>query len=279
MAATTASTAPLTMKLLVESSPLRRRVVFAEAGKDTVDFLFSLLAMPAGTAVKLLGKDSIAGCTGNLYSSAEKLDDAYVHPNAANKDAILCATVPYSPAATAPSSCLLYRLPEPPAPPPAPIPKRIFNCGRSYWNSGCGRYVTEVSGTRCPSCGNSMTSVTNNVGSPAPVVPAPVPPKKGFVQGGTVTYTVTDDLVITPMSSLSGIALLNASAVRDLGALQERTVQIGYKEGLEILKASQQSKTVLTDVFVGGKTPPHPSMNTTTWLCSSSGRESLPWSS
>ncbi|CAN6352098.1 unnamed protein product [Urochloa humidicola] len=192
MAATTASTAPLTMKLLVESSPLRRRVVFAEAGKDTVDFLFSLLAMPAGTAVKLLGKDSIAGCTGNLYSSAEKLDDAYVHPNAANKDAILCATVPYSPAATAPSSCLLYRLPEPPAPPPAPIPKRLFNCGRSYYYSGCGRYVTE---------------------------------------------------------------------------------------GLEILKASQQSKTVLTDVFVGGKTPPHPSMNTTTWLCSSSGRESLPWSS
>ncbi|CAN6334523.1 unnamed protein product [Urochloa humidicola] len=276
MAATTASTA-LTMKLLVESSPLRRRVVFAEAGKDTVDFLFSLLAMPAGTAVTLLGKESIVGCTGNLYGSAEKLDDAYVHPNAANKDAILCATVPYSPAATAPNSCLLYRLPEPPAPPPAPIPKRLFNCGRSYYNSSCGRYVTEVSGTRCPSCGYSMTSDTNNVGSPAPVAPAPVPPKKGFVQGGTVTYTVTDDLVITPMSSLSGIALLNSCAVRDLGALQEKTVQIGYKEGLEILKASQQSKTVLTDVFLGGKTP-HPSMNTT-WFSSSSGRESLPWRS
>ncbi|CAL4983510.1 unnamed protein product [Urochloa decumbens] len=248
MAATTASTA-LTMKLLVESSPLRRRVVFAEAGKDTVDFLFSLLATPAGTAaVKLLGKESFVGCTANLYGSAKKLDDAYVHPNAANKDAILCATVPYSPAATAPNSCLLYRLVEPPALPPDPILKRIFNWGRSYWNSSCRRYVTEVSGTRCASCGTSMTSDTNNVGSPAPV-----PPKKGFVQGRTVTYTVTDDLVITPMSSLSSIALLNACAVRDLGSLQERTVQIGYKEGLEILKASQQSKTVLTDVFLSGK--------------------------
>ncbi|CAO2149623.1 unnamed protein product [Urochloa humidicola] len=247
MAATTASTA-LTMKLLVESSPLRQRVVFAEAGKDTVDFLFSLLATPAGTAVKLLGKESFVGCTANLYVSAEKLDDAYDHPNTANKDAILCATVPYSPAATAPNSCLLYRLVEPPAPPPSPILKRLFNWGRSYWNSSCSRYVTEVSGTRCASCGTSMTSDTNNVGSPAPV-----PPKKGFVQGRTVTYTVTDDLVITPMSSLSSIALLNACAVRDFGSLQERTVQIGYKEGLEILKASQQSKTVLTDVFLSGK--------------------------
>ncbi|CAN6381701.1 unnamed protein product [Urochloa humidicola] len=239
-AATTASTV-LTMKLLVVSSPLRRRVVFAEAGKDTVDFLFSLLATPAGTAVKLLGKESIVGCTGNLYGSAEKLD---VHPNTANKDAILRATtVPYSPAATAPN-----RLVEPPASPLDPILKRLFNWGRSYWYSSFGRHVTEVSGTRYPSCGTSMISDTDNVGPPAPV-----PPKKGFVQGRTVTYTVTDDLVITPMSSLSSIALLNACAVRDLGSLQERTVQIGYKEGLEILKASQQSKTVLTDVFLSGE--------------------------
>ena len=47
---------------------------------------------------------------------------------------------------------------------------------------------------------------------------------------GAVTYTVTDDLVISPMSNVSSIAMLNAFAVRDLGALQERTVHIGYKE-------------------------------------------------
>ena len=52
---------------------------------------------------------------------------------------------------------------------------------------------------------------------------------KGFVQG-VVTYTVMDDLKVAPMSTISGITLLNAFAVRDLGDLQEKTVQLGYNE-------------------------------------------------
>ena len=228
----TPSTTALTMKLLVESSPLRRRVVFAEAGKDTVDFLFSLLAMPAGTTVKLLGKESMAGCMGNLYGSAERLDDAYVHPGPPGiKDDVLCAT-PLCPAAAGPSSCLLFRVPPAPTPAPAPAPKRFYVCPNATSSySNCGGYVTEVQGTRCPSCGNSMTKDTNFVGSPPekPPVPPAEPARRGFVKGA-VTYTVTDDLVISPMSNVSSIALLNACAVRDLGALQERTVHIGYKE-------------------------------------------------
>ncbi|RLN27532.1 hypothetical protein C2845_PM05G22290 [Panicum miliaceum] len=281
MAATSAGTTPstvLTMKLFVDSSPLRRRVVFAEAGKDTVDFLFSLLDMPAGTAVKLLGKESMAGCMGNLYGSAEKLDDAYVHPGAANKDAVLCATVPTSPVAAGPNSSLLFRLP--PEPTLAPAPRRLFVCGSNYAN--CRGYVTEVRGTRCPNCSNLITADAKLVGSP-PEPPPPVPAReatrRGFVQGGAVTYTVTDDLVISPMSNVSSIALLNACAVRDLGALQERTVQIGYKEGLEILRASLQSKTVLTDVFPGKKPPSSMNNGRSTTPSLSSGRrhESLTW--
>lgn len=77
---------------------------------------------------------------------------------------------------------------------------------------------------------------------------------EGFVQG-IVTYTVTDNLAVTPMSAISSIELLNTFGVRDLGALQHKTVQIGHKEGLAIVKASLQSKTVLTDVFLGKKAP------------------------
>lgn len=228
----TPSTTALTMKLLVESSPLRQRVVFAEAGKDTVDFLFSLLAMPAGTAVKLLGKESMAGCMGNLYGSAERLDDGYVHPGPpGSKDDVLCATVPLCPVAAGPNSCLLFRVPPEPKPAPAPAPKRFYVCTNTYYNSNCGGYVTEVQGARCPSCGNLMNKDTRFVGSPPePEKPPAEPARRGFVMGGAVTYTVTDDLVISPMSNVSSIALLNACAVRDLGALQERTVRIGYKE-------------------------------------------------
>ncbi|XP_062232523.1 uncharacterized protein LOC133929763 [Phragmites australis] len=249
-AATTTPSNTLTMKLLVDSRPLRQRVVFAEAGKDTVDFLFSLLSVPAGTSVKLLGKESMVGCTGNLYSSAERLEDPYVQPDAA-KDDILCAAMMPPPAAARPNSWV-FPLPEPAPAAPAPAPKKFFNCFYSYYYSGCSRYVAEVSGTRCPSCSNQMSRDANLIGSPSPVAK---PERKGFVQGGMVVYTVTDDLVISPMSNVSTIALLNACGVRDFGTLQERTVQIGYKEGLEILKASLQSKTVLTDVFLGKKPP------------------------
>ncbi|GJN05778.1 hypothetical protein PR202_ga23442 [Eleusine coracana subsp. coracana] len=78
---------------------------------------------------------------------------------------------------------------------------------------------------------------------------------KGFVQG-IVTYTVLDNLTISPMSAISSITLLNTFAVKDLGDLQEKNVLLGYKEGLAILKASLQSQTVLTDVFLGNRKSP-----------------------
>ncbi|GJM88319.1 hypothetical protein PR202_ga04369 [Eleusine coracana subsp. coracana] len=190
------------------------------------------------------------GSMGNLYSSAEKLADGpYAHPGAA-RNAVLCAAMP-SPAAVAagPNSWLL-RSPEPQPPVRAP-PKKFFNCSNS-WGS-CRGYVTEVRGSRCPNCNNQMVTEAKVVGSPQPV--AAGEGAAGFVQGGMATYTVTDDLVISPMSNVSTIALLNACAVRDFGSLQERTVHIGYKEGLEILRASLQSKTVLTDVFLGKNNP------------------------
>ncbi|XP_037419142.1 uncharacterized protein LOC119283885 [Triticum dicoccoides] len=281
-AATTGSA--LSMKLLVDTKA--QRVLFAEASKDVVDFLFSLLALPVGTAVKLLGKDSMVGCVGNLYGSVEKLDGTYVQPGAA-KDALLHPVVLCPGAAGtnmlipsgAPCSCreppaewsLLGKKQQhadgraecwtPPALPswwPAVVdglpeatsggqPKALYKCSRCN-NS----FVSETSSTNCPSCGYKMTTalrfVSGSWGQTAQAA-AGVVCGKGFVQG-IVTYTVMDDLSVNPMSSISSIALLNAFAVKDLGALQEKTVQLGYKEGLAILRASLQSKTVLTDVFL-----------------------------
>uniref|UniRef100_M8BNM8 DUF674 domain-containing protein n=1 Tax=Aegilops tauschii TaxID=37682 RepID=M8BNM8_AEGTA len=154
------------MKLLVDTQA--RRVLFAEASKDAVDFLFSLLALPVGTAVKLLGKESMVGCVGSLYGSVEKLDGTYVQPGAA-KDALLHPSV-LSPAMTTP--------------------------------------LTVV-----PSAGSEGPVAETAVGMSG----------KGFAQG-IVTYTVMDDLTVTPMSSISSITLLNTFAVRDLSALQEKTV-------------------------------------------------------
>nr|CAB3476232.1 unnamed protein product [Digitaria exilis] len=83
------------MKLLIDTKS--QRVLYAEASKDVVDFLFSLLALPVATAVELLGKESMVGSVGNVYASVESLDDAYVQPGA-DKDKLLRTTAMLSPA-------------------------------------------------------------------------------------------------------------------------------------------------------------------------------------
>lgn len=241
--ATTATIASLSMKLLIDRKA--QRVLFAEASKEVVDFLFSLLALPVATAVKLVGKDAMVGCVGNLYASVDKLDSTYVQAGAA-KDAILNPTV-VSPAATANSS--LLRLPE------KSFVQTFYRCAYTGYTN-CRDYITDEQGKACPIGRNSMTTVANYLPSSGASGSGQVVAQsaaKGFVQG-IVTYTVVDDLTVTPMSTISGITLLSTFAVKDLGDLQETTVQLGYNEGLAILKASLQSKTVLTDVFLQGNT-------------------------
>lgn len=106
------------MKLLIDTEA--NCVLFAEADKDVVDFLFSLLALPVATIVKMLGKSSMSGSFGNLYGSVEKLDYTYVQPHVEKRD-ILSPTVVPSAASTRRSSLLL----------PAPSseqPKSFFRC-------------------------------------------------------------------------------------------------------------------------------------------------------
>jgi hypothetical protein len=47
------------MKLLVDTKA--QRVVYAEAGKEVIDFLFSLLALPLSAVTKLLATSARAG--------------------------------------------------------------------------------------------------------------------------------------------------------------------------------------------------------------------------
>ncbi|KAI4987151.1 hypothetical protein ZWY2020_019951 [Hordeum vulgare] len=106
--AAAATTTALSMKLLIETKA--RRVLFAEASKVVVDFLFSLLALPVGTAVKLLGNDAMVGCVGSLYGSVERLDGttqpsppgrchppSVLSPTASSKSSLLGFPAPPSP--------------------------------------------------------------------------------------------------------------------------------------------------------------------------------------
>ncbi|GLT88973.1 hypothetical protein SLE2022_069790 [Rubroshorea leprosula] len=65
---------------------------------------------------------------------------------------------------------------------------------------------------------------------------------------------IMDNLEVRPISTISGITImLNPFNVKDVGALEEKVVDVGMDQGVELPKMSLQTKTVLTEVFLGKK--------------------------
>ncbi|XP_056168986.1 uncharacterized protein LOC115682197 [Syzygium oleosum] len=234
------------LKLLVHKN--NRKVVFAEGGKDFVDFLFHILTLPVGTVIGLLEKTGMVGSLGNLYSSVKKLDDVYIESS--KKDILL---KPKAPASLSENQFIL-----PESSFLDSTPKTYYRCSsRSYTN--CSNYVAEDRSAICPQCRNSMNQTFTFVASPPAGKPSAAASsaaesdgKGGFVQG-VVTYMVMDDLVVMPMLAISSIALLNKFNMKQIGHLEEKVVSLGIDEGIRLLKASFHSKKVLTDVFLDEK--------------------------
>ncbi|KAJ9160042.1 hypothetical protein P3X46_025481 [Hevea brasiliensis] len=223
----------VSLKLLIDKKA--NRVLFAEAGKDFVDFLFALLSLPVGAIIRLLKKPAMVGCIGNLHESLENLDEAYMQPYQ-SKDSLLKPTVPLSQLANMP-----LLLPDTDHLQPG-ARRKVYGCSNHHH-----RCVTDRKDAPCSYCNAPMTFEPrfivindNNTASGS---------EGGFVKG-LVTYMVTDDLSVSPMSMISGVALLNKFSVNGFSALNEKTVQFGIDEGLELLKASLQSKAALTTVFL-----------------------------
>ncbi|KAF5946828.1 hypothetical protein HYC85_017056 [Camellia sinensis] len=118
-------------------------------------------------------------------------------------------------------------------------------CGR------CDRYIADEPRAICPNCkytmSTEMTWVKPNVDNNASSSEG-----GGYVKG-VVTYMIKDDLVVTPMSTISGIAMLNKCNITNISALEEKVVTFGMGEGLKLLKAALVSEEVLTSIFLDEK--------------------------
>ncbi|KAK2405607.1 hypothetical protein QL285_054826 [Trifolium repens] len=238
MASSTSSsttTNKVTLKLLIDTK--NEKVLFAEASKAVIDFLFNLLRLPVGTVVKLLNKNGMVGSLGNLYHSVENLADNYMEQDQA-KDVLLN---PRAPVSSSEISGLLPANNE--------DANNIGAGGNLFYRCSynCSYDVTCDNATRCSRCLRAMTSQVNYVGKK--VVEENLSVQKGFVKD-VVTFMVMDDLVVQPMSTISSITLLNKFNIKEVGSLQEKVVEMGMDEGIKLLKASLQSKTVLTSVFI-----------------------------
>lgn len=229
---TTSEETKLSMKLLIDTTA--RKVLFAEAEKDCVDFLFHILSLPVGTVTRLLKeKEMKCGCLPNLYESVENLNDKYIQSNQC-KDILLKPKSSVGNISSVPFLLLND----------VPTPERSFYCCSS---NICHFTVSDDPSALCPTCCYSMSSKLTYVAPP--VSKEAEAATRGFVKD-VMTYMVTDDLVVKPMSTISSIALLNKFSVRDIAVLQEEVVSFGMEEALELLKASFESKTVLTSVFM-----------------------------
>ncbi|XP_020233433.1 uncharacterized protein LOC109813618 [Cajanus cajan] len=227
------SSTKLSVKLLIDSK--RQKVLFAEASKEVTDFLFNLLRLPLSTVIRLLSKDGMVGCLGNLYQSVENLSDTYMQPNQC-KDVLLKTRAPV----------ISALLPSKNDCDDDNLETSFYTCPNNGNYNNCGYNVTCDNQTRCPRCNCAMSKVISYVGNK---VAEDVFRKSGYVKE-VVTYMVMDDLVIQPMSTISSITLLNKFNIKEVGALEEKVVELGITQGVNILKASLQSKMVLTSVFL-----------------------------
>ena len=202
----------LQLKLLVDTQ--RQRVVFAEANKDFVDFLFTLLCLPTGTVTKLLTSKSMVGSLGNLYQSIENLNNTYFQPNL-GKDTLLN---PKALIGSNPKTPLL--LPDA----PSKDGKIFYICSESRY--GGHSYVADEPGAVCPSCNNQMSTEMSYVAVNKDAVQGSSSSGgEGYVKG-VVTYMVMDDLQVKPLSLISTLALLT----KQTSPLEEKIVSVGVDE-------------------------------------------------
>ena len=69
----------VSLRLLINTES--QRVLFAEADKNFIDFLFHILSMPVGTFITILTKQGMVGSLGNIYESIENINITYLQPN------------------------------------------------------------------------------------------------------------------------------------------------------------------------------------------------------
>ena len=196
----------VSLKLVVDTES--QTVLYAEAGKEFVDFLIDIIALPVGAFVPLLNEEMLGGL-GNIYESIENLGTTYLQPNV-NKDTLLKYKAFISgsvgtlgllqlPNVETLTSRKLYRC----------NPSRVCDGGTPWQAHFC-----ELS-YQGPKRLNNPYFSTEMEG--------------GYVEEA-VTYMVMDDLEVKPLSTLSMITLLDKYNLKEIGTLVEKVVNFGMDE-------------------------------------------------
>ncbi|CAK7339010.1 unnamed protein product [Dovyalis caffra] len=209
------------VRLLLSKS--KNMLCYAEASDDFVDLVFSFLTIPLGCFAKEVhGSDCSIGCVNNLYNSVQQLDsDKYLKSNE-HKEFLLSPKI-------APGFGIQNQL------------LRLEEVVRGH--------------KPCYTCNEiSFLSCLLNVMDPQS-------PYKNYLceyDGGFVLcpgmFTVADNLIITPISPVSGLSVLKELKV-PFSDVEEHVVHVGYEEAVRLMIASLVSESALSDTFGIPKQP------------------------
>jgi len=207
----------INLKLLIDEE--KNKVVFAEAGTDFVDILFSFSTLPMGTIVRLLemhhkSRSIAIGCINNIYASVvtmgmkhfstEACKQMLLFPGSLNQDK--CQKIKLKIDDSEATKCYM-----------CPMFVRSGQCSKGYSN-----FKT----SRC-SCGNFMDEVIQfqgeggrGNGSQAGV----------FVRGAHTSFIITDDMKVQVNSVGSTLNVLKDLGYADCDKLVEMILEVNLQE-------------------------------------------------
>ncbi|XP_024009346.1 uncharacterized protein LOC18013928 [Eutrema salsugineum] len=228
-----------TLRLLIDEE--KNRVVLAEAGKDFVDVLCSLLTLPMGTIVRLLEKhqapqSSVVGCFHNLYKSVSDMNvDNF--ENQARKNLLLY------PRSIKESYCrkLKLNIDDTKA-------TKFFVCPYFASYESCSKVYSNTSSSQSR-CGHSMTyeiqvqEREQGDGSSGNKV-------DGVFPSCRTSFIITDDLKVALTSMGLVLNVLNDLGYAGFDNLQEMLIDVGFEEVLTLLGCLFTSEAPLTDTFL-----------------------------
>lgn len=199
----------ISLKLMICKSS--RKVCYAEAGEDFVNFLLSFLTLPLGFIVKQIQMDSsssLTGCIDKLYKSVQDLDEQHLVSSYHKEMLLNPKLVPgfgYENSLLGIEKASYYRL---------------------------GSVLTTTDDRKLSASFSSVDKKTFSF-SPMRVVDSKSQHNEdtiaqGFLQG-PAKFIVTDSLVIKPQSAIFVLSFLNSLHVQ-YSDIEERIVYVGKEE-------------------------------------------------
>ncbi|XP_014522495.1 uncharacterized protein LOC106778997 [Vigna radiata var. radiata] len=229
--ATTEPEQQISLKLVVTKE--RNKVVFAEAEKDFVDVLISLLTLPLGTIIRLVREESNmqpieVGSLTSLYRSVENPDKEFLSTDS-------CKQMILRPKNSMERCCKSLKLKIDDT-----KPTEYFACT----NLDNCRFKSPVlismfKNRRCR-CGYMLDK---------PISLGSFSVFDGFVKDDD-TFLITDDLKVVPNSLNAFFDLFKSCGVESPSSVNKMTVTVTKNQVMDLLKSCLISTATLTSVFL-----------------------------